>query len=155
MDRLNAAKGSRQTGHVPLEDVVAPKAKSLGPAYGRDSGCRLVAFLGPEWVQIPTGLGPNQCSAALARGRGITRPGWHTKALFTHCGMGCPRMRLAGGPHAAWGHPLRGGSGRQRRGLRAHPGGYLSGPLWNCCCAGESDCLIETQLCEGSSRLVP
>lgn len=26
---------------------------------------------------------------------------------------------------------------------------------WNCCCAGESDCLIETQLCEGTSWLVP
>ena len=26
---------------------------------------------------------------------------------------------------------------------------------WNCCCAGESDCLIETQLCDGSSWLVP
>ena len=28
-------------------------------------------------------------------------------------------------------------------------------PIWNCCCAGESDCLIETQLCEGTSWLVP
>ena len=27
--------------------------------------------------------------------------------------------------------------------------------MWNCCCAGESDCLIETQLCEGTSWLVP
>lgn len=27
--------------------------------------------------------------------------------------------------------------------------------VWNCCCAGESDCLIETQLCEGTSWLVP
>ena len=34
VNRLNAAKGSRQTGHVPLEDVVAPEAKSLGPATG-------------------------------------------------------------------------------------------------------------------------
>lgn len=31
---LNAAKGSRQTGHVPSEDVVAPEAKSPGPATG-------------------------------------------------------------------------------------------------------------------------
>jgi hypothetical protein len=31
---LNAAKGSRQTSHVPLEDVVAPETRSLGPAAG-------------------------------------------------------------------------------------------------------------------------
>jgi hypothetical protein len=34
LNRENAAKGSRQTGHVPSEDVVAPEAKFQGPAAG-------------------------------------------------------------------------------------------------------------------------
>ena len=62
------------------------------------------------------------------------------------CGQRGHYLPLCPGPHSA--NPAVGGPSRG-----SHPGACV----WlarNCCCAGESDCLIETQLCEGTSWLV-
>lgn len=76
-----------------------------------------------------------------------THPGWCLRALAGDQSVSCP-------------HPLClfRGRGLCQRGPvpQAQPiPGTTWWLTWNCCCAGESDCLIETQLCEGTGGLMP
>lgn len=53
----NAAKGSRQTGCVPLEDTLAPEAKSWGPVVGSV----VCGGSPPLLVFSDAGWGPKEC----------------------------------------------------------------------------------------------
>ena len=94
-----------------------------------------------HWLQRP---GPGVPPRAL-------RP-WGQPAPLAPPGVGAggPRGAPSGGrpPPPARCFP-------PRRGALPPAPGTTWWLAWNCCCAGESDCLIETQLCEGTSWLVP
>ena len=77
----NAAKGSRQTGCVPLEDTLAPEAKSWGPAVGSvvcGGSPPLLVFSDVGWGS--NGACPHPL--CLFRGRGLCR--WPSVVGVTH-----------------------------------------------------------------------
>lgn len=151
----------RRGGPVAPEDAAAGARRhraSAGPAAHRASAWFVWrGRSGTSRWRAGTILSSTQTpAAALPPSVGETSSGSSSRPRRA---PGRARRGTAAGRGRTRGGPNGGGARRTQPKTRPPPPREITHPnrwpMWNRCRAGESDCLIETQLREGTSRLVP